>query len=186
MPLTLLDAKAALIVIDLQKGIAAIPCAHPMAEVVERVSALAQAFRRRNLPVVLVNVTGIPPGRTDQQRAIAPPPNDWADLTPDLDRQPQDHLVTKQTSGAFTNTDLKAYLAAQAVTQLVIVGVATSNGVEATARHAYALGFNVTLAIDAMTDRNRDAHDNSVKLIFPKIAETCVTQDILTLLETRP
>jgi nicotinamidase-related amidase len=33
----------------------------------------------------------------------------------------------------------------------VISGVATSAGVESTARHAHELGFNVTLAIDAMT-----------------------------------
>jgi nicotinamidase-related amidase len=33
------------------------------------------------------------------------------------------------------------------VTQVVITGVATSIGVEATARQAYELGYNVTLAM---------------------------------------
>ena len=36
MPVTKLDARTALIVIDLQKGIAALPCAHPMANVVKK------------------------------------------------------------------------------------------------------------------------------------------------------
>ncbi|MDR3475980.1 MAG: isochorismatase family protein, partial [Devosia sp.] len=69
------------------------------------------------------------------------------------------------------------------VTQVVIVGVATSNGVEVTARQAYELGFNVTLAIDAMTDLQADAHAYSVTRVFPRIGETGATQDIIHLLE---
>jgi nicotinamidase-related amidase len=57
MPLTQLDPTAALIVIDLQKGIVGMPTAHPIAEIVERNAQLARAFRERGLPVVLVNVT---------------------------------------------------------------------------------------------------------------------------------
>ena len=56
MPLTQLDATAALIVIDLQKGIASLPTVHPAGEVIARAAQLANAFRGRNLPVVLVNV----------------------------------------------------------------------------------------------------------------------------------
>jgi nicotinamidase-related amidase len=55
MPLTKLDPVAALIVIDLQKGIVAIPTAHPTSEIVDRAAQLARAFRERGLPVVLVN-----------------------------------------------------------------------------------------------------------------------------------
>lgn len=36
---------------------------------------------------------------------------------------------------------------------VVIVGVATGTGVGVIARQAYELGFNVTLTVDAMTDR---------------------------------
>jgi len=65
------------------------------------------------------------------------------------------------------------------VTQVVIVGVATSAGVESTARQAHELGFNVVLAIDAMTDLNPDAHANSLTRIFPKLGETGTTQEII-------
>ncbi len=90
--------------------------------------------------------------------------------------------MTKQTWGAFTGTDLEAYLRSRGVTQVVIAGVATSLGVESTARHAYELGFNVTLAFDAMTDTNIDAHVNSIKTIFPQLGETATTTEILNLL----
>ena len=63
MPLTQLDPKSALIVIDLQKGIVALPTAHPSAEITAKSSALARAFRAHGLPVILVNVAGGAPGR---------------------------------------------------------------------------------------------------------------------------
>jgi nicotinamidase-related amidase len=180
---TALDAKTALIVIDLQKGIVSRPAAHPIDGVVERAAALAEAFRGHGLPVVLVNVAGGAPGRTEQPRPHGELPAGWTDLIPELNRQPQDHVVTKHTPGAFTNTGLEAHLKALGVTQVVIAGVATSNGVEVTARQAFELGFNVTLATDAMTDMQAEAHAYSVTRVFPRIGETGSAQDIIALLE---
>ncbi|MGH8779879.1 isochorismatase family protein [Paraburkholderia sp.] len=182
MAVTTLDPKTALVVIDLQKGIVSMPVAHPVEEIVSRAAALADAFRRRGLPVVLVNVIDVPKGRTERPRRIVDLPPGFADFIPEMTPQPQDHVVTKRTPGAFTHTDLEAYLRKEGVTQIVIVGVSTSSGVEATARHAFELGLNVTLAIDAMTDLDADAHANSVMRIFPKFGETGTTQQILDLL----
>jgi nicotinamidase-related amidase len=183
MPLTTLDKHTALIVIDLQKGIVGLPTAHPIDDVIGNACRLIEAFRRHDLPVVLVNVTGVSPGRVEQSRLRGEFPAGWADLIPQLNPQPQDHLVTKQTRGAFTGTDLDAYLKQRGVTQVVVVGVATSSGVESTARHAYENGFNVTLAVDAMTDMSLDQHAHSITQIFPRIAETGTTQDVIDRLE---
>ncbi|MEO8748077.1 MAG: isochorismatase family protein [Rhodanobacter sp.] len=60
--------------------------------------------------------------------------------------------------------------------------MATSIGVESTARCAYELGINVTLAIDAMTDMSAEAHDNSVQRIFPRLGETGSTDDVIARL----
>ena len=65
MPLTTLDPNIALIVIDLQKGIVNGNFIHPIGEVIDRTRALLDVFRAKNLPVVLVNVAGRPPGRTE-------------------------------------------------------------------------------------------------------------------------
>lgn len=183
MTVTTLDPKTALIVVDLQKGIVSLPAVHPMDGVVRRVGALLEAFRGHGLPVVLVNVAGGAPGRTEQPRSQRELPDGWTDLIIELKRQSQDHVVTKHTPGAFTNTGLEDHLRALDVTQVVIVGVATSNGVEVTARQAYELGFNVTLATDAMTDVQADAHAYSITRIFPRISETGTTQEIIDLLE---
>ncbi|MEF2072176.1 isochorismatase family protein [Consotaella aegiceratis] len=182
MTVTALDPNSALIVIDLQKGIVSRAPADLIGDVLKNAAALAAAFRAHDLPVVLVNVAGGAPGRTETSLAGGTPPPDWTDLAPELDRQPADHLVTKRTWGAFVNTNLEAYLKAKDVTQVVIAGVATSIGVESTARQAYELGFNVTLAVDAMTDMSADAHANSVTRIFPRIGETGTSSEIADLI----
>jgi nicotinamidase-related amidase len=180
---TELDPRTALIVVDLQKGIVALPTVHPIEGVVRNAVALAAAFRAHGLPVVLVNVAGGAPGRTEQPRSVRDFPAGWSDLIPELDRREQDHVVTKHTPGAFTNTGLDAHLRGLGVTQVVIVGVATSNGVEVTARQAFELGFNVTLATDAMTDMQDDAHAWSIARVFPRIGETGTTREIVELME---
>lgn len=185
MPITMLDQKIALIVIDLQTGITSTPKAHPVGEIIGNAVRIIQAFREKNLPVVLVNVAGGAPGRNEQAPSASAPSEGWTVLVPELNQQESDHLVTKRTWGAFTSTDLHDYLKKTGVTQVVIVGIATSLGVESTARQAQELGFNVTLIVDAMTDMNLDAHTNSVTRIFPRLGETGTTAEILSLLKAR-
>jgi len=185
MALTTLDPNVALIVVDLQKGLVSLPLVHPIGEIITRARALADAFRERGLPVALVNVAGGAPGRTEQPPQTGLRPEGWTDLIPELNQQPDDIIVTKRTWGAFASTDLEAQLRARGVTQVVIVGVATATGVEATARQAYEQGFNVTLAIDAMTDRRPEAHDYSLSRVFPRLGETGTSQGIIDRLPTR-
>jgi nicotinamidase-related amidase len=183
MPVTSLDAKTALIIIDLQKGIVGMAGAAAVEGAVRNSRRLADAFRDRSLPVVLVNVTGGAPGRTEQPRPSHAFPADWAELIPELNQQPSDLSVTKRTWGAFASTDLEQQLKQAGVTQVVVTGVATSIGVESTARQAYEAGFNVTLAIDAMADLRPEAHECSIAWIFPRLGETGTTEEIIGLLE---
>jgi nicotinamidase-related amidase len=182
MPLTQLDTTAALIVIDLQKGIAALPTAHPASEIIGRTAQLARAFRARNLPVVLVNVTGTAPGRTDIKRPSFSFPPGWTELVPELDQHPGDLLVTKQRMGAFIGTSLDETLRQRGVTQIFLTGVSTSAGVESTVRSAYDYGYNVVVVVDAVTDRDADAHRHCIEKVFPRFAETETTKNVLKLL----
>lgn len=185
MTLSTLDPATALIVIDLQNGIVSLPTAHPTADVVRRSAQLADAFRSHDLPVVLVRALGRAPGRTEAplRSGNAPVPEGFADLVAELTPQPGDHLIAKRTWGAFHETGLAELLAGLGVTQVVVVGVATSAGVESTARAAHEHGLNVTLAVDAMTDMSAEAHENSVARIFPRIGETGTTDEVIALLD---
>jgi nicotinamidase-related amidase len=182
MPLTQLDTTAALIVIDLQKGIVGIPTVHPSGEIVERSARLARAFRERGLPVVLVNVSGRAPGRTDAGSPKFAFPPDWTELVPELEQQPSDILITKQRVGAFIGTALDDSLRERGVTQVFMTGVATGSGVESTGRSAYDAGYNVVFVTDAMTDRDADTHRFCVEKAFPKLGETTTTGDVLKML----
>ncbi len=181
MALTQLDPNAAFIAIDLQKGIVGLPTAHPASEIVKRAARLAQAFRQRGLPVILVNVAGRAPGRTDATSNFTFPP-DWAELAPDLGAQPGDIRVTKLQVGAFYGTSLELILRRCGITQVVLAGISTSFGVESTARVAYDQGYNVVFAADAMTDRDPVCHQHCLEKIFPRIGQVATSDTIVAAL----
>jgi nicotinamidase-related amidase len=182
MPITTLDPHTALVVIDLQLGLANRPTVHPLPGVVANAAQLARAFRSRGAPVVLVNVAGGAPGRTDARLPAMTWPPDWLEIMPELDRQPSDLLITKLTWGAFHGTALDMQLRRRGVTQIVLCGVSTSAGVESTARAAHEHGYHVTLVTDAMTDMSAEAHQHSLERIFPRLGETGTTADVLAKL----
>ncbi len=165
--------------IDLQKGIVGLPVApHSAADVIARSAKLAAAFRKKNLPVVLVNVEGRAPGRSDTTFNFSPPP-DWAELVPELDRQPSDYTVTKHQIGAFYGTALERILRRAGVTQVFLTGIATTMGVEASARNAYDHGFHVVLVEDAMSDMSEESHKHAVATTFARIGEVTTTAEVL-------
>lgn len=182
MTATVLDPRTALVVVDLQQGIVALPTAHPTDEVVARSAALADAFRAKGLPVFLVRVTGGAPGRNEGKAPSGKPAANWADIVPELGPRDSDIVVTKQQWGAFHGTALDLELRRRGITQVVLTGVATSIGVESTARAAHEHGYHVTVATDAVTDMDADAHRNSVEKIFPRLGETDTTAAIIELL----
>src|ERR1035437_2189760 len=89
-------ARTALVVIDLQRGIVAMPTApRSSAEVVARAAQLAKALRAAGGTVVLVRVTPSPDGK-DSLRPITDAPAqaggrpllpDWAEIVPELARE---------------------------------------------------------------------------------------------------
>jgi nicotinamidase-related amidase len=189
MPVTALDPKSALVVIDIQEGILARPAVHPVQAVVANVVKLVDAFRARNLPVVLVRV-GWSADMADLIKTrvqVAPPitsvPAGFSDYAEALHADPvRDILVLKHQWGAFYGTDLDLQLRRRGVTNIVLCGIATSIGVESTARNAFERAYNLTFAADAMTDVNLEAHERALSIIFPRIGEVGSTDEIIAKL----
>lgn len=189
MPLTTIDAKAGLVLVDLQNGFRHRPTGpHSADAVVTRAVELAEAFRARDLPVVLTRFVMAPdganaPGRTDLSgRSAGAIPEAMLAFVGELDEHAGDIVVTKRGWDSFYGTDLDLHLRRRGVTQIVLAGVATSIGVESTARTAHEHGYNVALAIDAMTDLDASAHEHSVQRVFPMLGETGSTEEVLKLL----
>ncbi|MFB7658106.1 MULTISPECIES: cysteine hydrolase family protein [unclassified Streptomyces] len=181
MTLTTIDPTPALVVIDLQKGIVSAHTDDAVTTVVRHAARLAAEFRQQGLPVVLVNVTGRAPGRTETGRSGSSValPTGSTDLIDELDVQPADHLITKRRRSAFHDTGLDTLLRDLSVTQVVLAGLSTSAGVESTARSASDYGYHVVVVTDAMSDADADAHRHGIERVFPKLGETATTAEII-------
>lgn len=190
MTVTTLDSSSALVIIDLQNAVVGAPTVpYTGSEVVARAVELAGAFHERRAPVVLVRATvradgsDAAPGRNEMPSRPSSLPDGWDAVVDDLAGHPEDVTVTKRTWGAFHGTDLDLQLRRRGVTQIVLAGLATSIGVESTARAGYEHGYHVTLATDAMADLDADAHRNSIERIFPLLGETGSTAEIIEVFQ---
>ena len=184
MSLTELNSTVALVVIDLQVGTTSNTTAHPVADVLARASELLDGFRSHGLPVAIASVDGTPAGQTKYGAGAREFPPAFSEPVPAFVAQPGDITISRRTWSAFSGTDLDAQLSAKGVTQIVLAGLATSFGVESTARDAYDRGYSVVLAVDAMTDPSVDSHNHSVARVFPALGQTDTAAAIVTLLKT--
>ena len=172
--------------IDLQKGIVGLPTVHPSGEIIGRAAQLARAFRERGLPVVLVNVSG--------RLRAAPMPDapkfSFPPIGPTLFLNwSSNPATTSSPSNEWARSSARRWMkpcAQRGVTQVFLTGVATSLGVESTARSAYDHGYNVVFVVDAITDRDADAHRYCVEKIFPRLGETSTTGNVLKVLNEAP
>lgn len=185
MTVSSLDPRTALVVVDLQAGTVRNPTVHPIETVVANAATLLAAFRRHGLPVVIATVDGTAAGRAELGRGASAWPAEMTALIPEVVPQPHDLVVTRRAWSVFAGTGLDARLAAAGVTQIVVVGLATSFGVESTARDAYDAGYNVVVAVDAISDMRAEAHENSVARIFPILGETGSSAEIVAILDAR-
>jgi len=180
-------SKTALVVIDLQKGVAGRQTApHASDTVVKNSAAIAEAFRTNKLPVFLVRVAFSLDGK-DALRPIvdAPwpaqtPPLDWTDIVPEMGPKPGDFVITKHQWGAFHGTELDLQLRRRGITTIVLCGIATNIGVESTARFAFEYGYNQIFAEDAMSAMSIEEHTFTVFKIFPRLGLVRKAKDILS------
>jgi nicotinamidase-related amidase len=142
---------------------------------VAKAARLASACRIRDVPVVLVHVEPgragvlLPRPQTDQPRPPMHLGPDFAEFAPALGQQPSDIVVTKHQPNAFYGTDLEVHLQRRGVRTIMLGGISTNVGVEATARAAHERGYEQIFVHDVMAAREADLHEHSVKRIFPTL-----------------
>lgn len=182
-------AKTALVLIDLQAGIAALPVQpRDAASVLANARRLADRFRALNAPVVLVKVAfpngagGLRPITDAGQAQEAPEPAGWSELCAELGVQASDIIVTKRQWGAFYATDLDSHLRRRGIGTIVLGGIATSIGVDSTARGAHERGYQQIFVEDAMTDLRADMHEAVCRHIFTRIGRVRSTGQVLAAL----
>ena len=139
------DAKAALLVIDVQKGFDDLeywgPRNNPDCEA--NIAALLARWRETNRPVVFV--------RHDSDEAQSPlRPGQSGNSFKDVVTGEPDVLVTKQTNSCFYgDPDLHQWLQGREINRLYLCGITTNHCCETTARMGGNLGYDVNFVIDA-------------------------------------
>lgn len=133
----------ALLIIDMQQGIQRVstPRNNPGAEAC--IAQLLEYWRSEGLP--LVHIRHI----SRQADSVFAPGQSGALFQPALAPRDTEQVFEKNVTDAFTHSGLERWLHARAIRRVVIVGVASENSVEATARSASNLGFITQVVADA-------------------------------------
>ena len=180
-----LDPKtSALVLIDLQKGVLAMPVApHSAAAVYDRSMRLAQRFRSAGAPVVRVRVSFSQTGPTRPESTVDQP-TDYASLPPGWDEFPEplppsDLVITKRQWGAFYGTELDLQLRRRGVHSIVLGGIATNIGVESTARSAAEHGYELVIPEDLCSSFSAEMHAFSFTHILPRLARVTESDAII-------
>jgi len=149
-------ANTALLVIDVQRGILAIPNLTRKKEIdqafeatVLRIAGLIESARTACVPVIYVQHDGGPGHR------LEPDTSGWP-IRSEIAPRPGERVIHKGACDAFFGTALDAELAAADVKQLVVSGCMTQYCIDTTVRRAVTLGYDVVLVADGHMTADTD------------------------------
>lgn len=181
----------ALLIIDMQQGIQRLdrPRNNPEAE--QRIAALLERWRQAGWPLAHIRHISREP------TSVFAPGQDGALFQAELAPLPTEQVFEKNVTDAFTHSNLERWLHVRGIRALVIVGVASENSVEATARSAGNLGFATRVVADACytfdkidyAGRPRSAeevHDMAMANLRDEYAEVVRSTDLIAALFGAP
>ena len=177
----------ALVLIDLQKGVLAMPLApRGAAQIVQNAARLGLHFEEVGAVLALIHVGYSSAGvdRLSQPvdtppSAQGPPAADFSDFAPEIASLHADIVIKKRQWGAFYGTELDLQLRRRGVNTIVLAGIATNFGVESTAREAWQHNYAVVVAEDAVASTSEEMHRFSIEKILPRIARVRPTAEIV-------
>ena len=94
----------------------------------------------------------------------------------------EDHVILKPRIDPFIGTDLDLRLRSLGINTILLGGYATNFGVEAIARTAQGLNYNVVLLSDCCYNVDREAHEFSLRKIMPTVARVMPSDHAIDLL----
>ncbi|HHE9743946.1 TPA: cysteine hydrolase [Enterococcus faecium] len=184
-------SKTAFVAIDMQKEIVnnGTLSPHTAASILTNNDLLVRTLKRTAALKVLVNVdiSTFPylSQQTDMGGMTASVPPEFTDLLLKDSLKDTDNMLTikKYNPSAFFGTSLDLQLRRRGIETIILSGVATTNGVYATALDAFQHGYHIVLAEDACSDRDKESHQFFIKKIFPKTARVRSTKQIIEAIQ---
>ncbi|EGP4916670.1 cysteine hydrolase [Enterococcus faecium] len=184
-------SKTAFVAIDMQKGIVnnGTLSPHTAQSILTNNDLLVRTLKRTAALKVLVNVdiSTFPylSQQTDMGGMTASVPPEFTDLLLKDSLKDTNNMltITKYNPSAFFGTSLDLQLRRRGIETIILSGVATTNGVYATALDAFQHGYHIVLAEDACSDRDKESHQLFIKKIFPKTARVRSTKQIIEAIQ---
>jgi nicotinamidase-related amidase len=179
----------ALLVVDFIRAFTdpAKPLGSDLDRELEQTDRLLTAARENGRPVFFTSVCYEAPGVADaglwarkipaQKTLRAGTPE--VELDPRLRRRQSEPLLRKKFASAFFGTDLRERLDALAIDTIFLAGCTTSGCVRATAVDGLQHGFRVMVIREAVGDRIRSAHEQSLFDMQAKYADVVSVDEAL-------
>lgn len=179
--------QTALVVIDVQKGIVNQNDIAPLdgPTLVARNQRLLTAAHKANMLTVLVRVQntgeeGFNPVTDVEYVKSQATSEAYSELLLATDNV---IIVNKHNWGAFYGTDLDVQLRRYGIKTIILTGIATSIGVDTTAREATQAGYEVIFVPEAMTDLTLRGHEFATEMIFPRLGKIKTLAEVVALIE---
>ncbi|NQV56070.1 MAG: isochorismatase family protein [Rhodospirillales bacterium] len=186
--------KPALIIIDIINAFSNpdMPLGAPLDDQIKAIGPLLDTAHERDIPVFFSTVAyeygdlrdaglwGLKMKGTET--LMAGTPNVEVDSR--LEVRPADTLLKKKYASCFFGTDLGSQLSARNIDTLIVTGCTTSGCVRATAVDAVQSGFRPIVVRQAVGDRSKAAHDQSLFDLDAKYADVVEAEDALSYLKT--
>lgn len=180
----------ALIIVDVVNGFTDPDC--PLGVEADSVVAanitLMEAFHQRKLPVFLTTVIF----RDDQVARVfrdrlpalelLKPESSWVDFDARLPIADSDIVIEKLHASSFHGTNLNAQLRELNVDSLVVTGLTTSGCVRATTVDGLQNDYRVVVPIEAVGDRDLDAHNANLYDMNAKYADVVSVGEVIAQL----
>lgn len=105
--------------------------------------------------------------------------SDGSEIDPRLRRSAEDAVLVKKYASCFFGTDLGSRLTSQGIDTIAITGVSTSGCIRATAVDAIQYGFRPIVAAEAVGDRWKEAHRQSLSDIQAKYGDVQSVDEVI-------
>ncbi len=101
-----------------------------------------------------------------------------------INKEDWDKTVKKHYASAFFGTDLASQLNFKQVDTLIIIGCSTSGCVKATAVDAISYGYRPIVVVDAVVDRDKNAHRQSLINLETRYADVINSAGVIKYLKS--
>jgi maleamate amidohydrolase len=186
--------RPALLVVDMVKAFTNpdMPLGASLESQIEAIQALLGSAHDQRVPVIFSTVAyedenlrdaGIF-GRKSRGSATLRAGTESVAVDPRLEFRKGDTLLVKKYASCFFGTDLVSRLLNHQVDTLIITGCTTSGCVRASAVDACQIGFRPMIVREAVGDRSRSAHEQSLFDLNAKYADVVSLEETIQYFQT--